>query len=604
MKLLHYLEIENFKTFGRRQKVELDHPATLIELDHPATLIGPNNCGKTTAIQAIALWSQAVQTWLSKKGESRPSERTSTAINRLDIVAIPVHSTRYFWHNMVVRNYNIDVHIKLTVGIEYRNQVRPVVMKFRNYGSEIVYCTPDEATRADIDLIRAAARISIRILYPMSGLDMEEPVLRKNRIDVLLGQGKTAQVLRNLCLIVHQDQPECWTDIVKTIERLFSITLSTPIENTRGSIDLRYRQSRVKDPLDISMAGRGLQQMLLIFSYLFSHRQSVLLIDEPDAHLEILRQRQVFVLLRDIATRNESQVILVTHSEVILDEALDQNLTLILDNRAENLAKKGDIRNALKFFGAENYIKANQCKHVLYVEGRTDMDILREFAKHLEHPVEAKLNEHINAFYLQDNFPERSWETELSRVEGGFGGTHEKHFFSLRSLIPELRGLAIIDGDGKDRQSGSEGDLRTVFWSRYEIENYFISPEVLREYVVAHYGTSPILCKVETEIQPVLDGLMLELVFNGSEKDLNVWKGLKGDEARLLWEALTKRVKLSNFAEEFFRRLANAVGDSMLLRKGELFKLVRHQSPASFDPEVKSNLDVLNEVLSSAIRPD
>ncbi len=52
MKLLHYLEIENFKRFGGHQH---------IELDHPAVLIGPNNCGKTTAIQAIALWSQAVR---------------------------------------------------------------------------------------------------------------------------------------------------------------------------------------------------------------------------------------------------------------------------------------------------------------------------------------------------------------------------------------------------------------------------------------------------------------------------------------------------------------------------------------------------------------
>ena len=590
MKLLHYLDIENFKTFGLRQR---------IELDHPTTLIGPNNCGKTTAIQAIALWSQAVRTWLSKKGASRPSERTSTAINRLDIVAIPVHSTRSFWHNTVVRNYNVDVHIEIGVGIEYENQIRPVVMKFRNYGSEIVYCTPDEATRTNIDLIRAAARISIRLLYPMSGLDMEEPVVRKNRIDVLLGQGKTAQVLRNLCLIVHQDQPECWTEIVQMIERLFSITLSTPVENTRGSIDLRYRQSGVKDLLDISVAGRGLQQMLLIFSYLFTHRQSVLLIDEPDAHLELLRQRQVFVLLRDIATRNESQVILVTHSEVILDEALDQNLTLILEDRVDNLAKKGEIRNALKFFGAENYIEANQCKHVLYVEGRTDIDILREFAKQLEHPVKAKLNERINAFYLRDNFPERNWSTELSRVEGGFGGTHEKHFFPLKSLIPGLKGLAIIDDDGKDRQSWSEGGLRIVFWSRYEIENYFISPEVLRKYVVEHYGASPILCKVEAKIQSVLDALMLERVFNGSEENLNVWKGLKGDQARLLWEALTKGVKLSDFAEEFFRQVAIGIGDSMLLRKGELFKLVRHLSPAFVDPEVKSNLDVLNEFLCS-----
>ena len=94
MRLLHYLEIQNFKHFGERQR---------IELDHPAVLIGPNNCGKTTAIQAIALWSQAVKTWYEAKGQSRPKERTATSLNRLNIVSVPVQRTRYFWHNTAVR---------------------------------------------------------------------------------------------------------------------------------------------------------------------------------------------------------------------------------------------------------------------------------------------------------------------------------------------------------------------------------------------------------------------------------------------------------------------------------------------------------------------
>ena len=590
MRLLHYLEIENFKTFGSRQR---------IDLDHPATLIGPNNCGKTTALQAIALWSQAVQTWLSKKGESRPSERPSTAINRLDIVAVPVHSTRYFWHNMVVRDYSDARHIEIAVGIEYRNQVRSVVMKFRNYGSEIVYCTPDENTRSDIDLVRAAAGINVRLLYPMSGLDMEEPVVRKNRIEVLLGQGKTAQVLRNLCLTVHQDQPEFWADIVQMMERLFSVKLSLPAENVRGSIDLTYRQSGVKELLDISAAGRGLQQILLIFSYLFSHQKSVLLIDEPDAHLEILRQRQILVLLRDIASRNESQVILVTHSEVILSECIDQNLTLILNDRVDNLAKKSEILNALKFFGAQNYIKAVQCRYVLYVEGRTDMDILRELGKRLGHPVGTRLHDQFNVFYLQDNYPERDWSTELERVEGGFGRTPENHFFALRSLIPDLRGLAMIDGDGKDRENHSQRGLQVVFWRRYEIENYFITPNVLREYALEYYKSSPQLSMVENEVQAVLDDLIFERVFNGSEMDMNTWQSLDGDAARLVWDTRSERLKLSDFAEEFFRRLAAGLGHSMLLRKGELYKLVRHFPPSSISPEVKKNLDRLDELLSA-----
>ena len=92
MKHLHFLEIENFKRFGAKRR---------IELDHPSVLIGPNNCGKTTAIQAIALWSQAVQAWSEKKGEAPPAERKATSLNRLAIPAVPVPRTRYFWTKCV-----------------------------------------------------------------------------------------------------------------------------------------------------------------------------------------------------------------------------------------------------------------------------------------------------------------------------------------------------------------------------------------------------------------------------------------------------------------------------------------------------------------------
>ena len=67
-------------------------------MDHPAVLVGPNNCGKTTALQAIALWSQAVQTWFERKGKAPPKERTATGLNRLGVVAVPVTRTRGYWH--------------------------------------------------------------------------------------------------------------------------------------------------------------------------------------------------------------------------------------------------------------------------------------------------------------------------------------------------------------------------------------------------------------------------------------------------------------------------------------------------------------------------
>ena len=592
MRLLHYLEIENFKCFGDKQR---------IELDHPAVLIGPNNCGKTSVIQALALWSQAVRTWFDARKDSSAKERTSTSINRLNIVAVPVQKTRFFWHNTQVRRGSKDIPLLITVGVEYQGAVVAVPIRFRNQGDELVYCTPDPEVSGDMDLLRFAAKLRVELLYPMSGLETEEPLLQPGRIDVLLGQGQTAQVLRNLCLMVFRQSAEDWTRITGLMKRLFNVRLAQPQETTRGSIELQYKQPGVKETLDVSSSGRGFQQMLLIFAYLYSHKGSVLLVDEPDAHLEILRQKQVYVLLRDIASENESQVVMVTHSDVILDEALDRNLTLLLDGRADDLARKSDIRNSLKHFGAEHYVKARERGYVLYVEGGTDVDMLRALAERLNHPAAQLWDERINSFYVQNNYPDQNLDAELERVEGGFGVTPPQHFNGLRNLLPQLKGLAILDNDGRDRKGSADGPLKISYWKRYEAENYFISPDVLRAYACAHYGDRARSDSFQQNIDGVLDGLILEQVFDGQEADFQAWKQATPELMRMLWEAKTERRKLSVFAEEFFRRLAQRLNDQMLLKKGELHRLVPFTNPPSISPEVTEKLNLLADIFRAAL---
>jgi ABC-type branched-subunit amino acid transport system ATPase component len=593
MRLLHYLEIENFKRFGDKQR---------IELDHPAVLIGPNNCGKTSAIQALALWSQAVRTWYDVRKDSTAKERTATALNRLNIVAVPVQRTRFFWHNTQVRTGNKDISLVITLGVEFQGKVVAVSMRFRNQGDELVYCNPDPNVAGDLALMRHAAALRVELLYPMSGLETEEPLLQPGRIDVLLGQGQTAQVLRNLCLIVHRSSRDDWQRVASLMQRLFNVGLSAPQETTRGSVELQYRQPGVKEALDVSSAGRGFQQMLLIFAYLYSHKGSVLLVDEPDAHLEILRQKQVYVLLRDIASENGSQVVMVTHSEVILDEALDNNLTLLLDGRADDLARKQDIRNSLKHFGADHYVKARERGYVLYVEGGTDVDMLRVLSERLGHPVAGRWDERINSFYVQNNYPDQNLDAELERVEGGFGVTPQQHFYGLRKLLPELRGLAILDNDGRDRQSVLDGPLKIVYWKRYEAENYFVTPDLLRRYAASQYPEGDLFAQqTRTAIDEVLDALVLEQVFDGVYADFDVWRQASQELSRVLWEAKTERRKLSAFAEEFFRRLAERMGGGLLLRKGELHRLVALVPPEAIAAEVKEKLDRLAEVFPTTI---
>lgn len=593
MRLLHYIEIENFKRFGDRQR---------IELDHPAVLIGPNNCGKTSAIQALALWSQAVRTWYDVRKASSAKERTATSLNRLNIVAVPVTRTRFFWHNTQVRKANTDIPMVLSVGVTYQGQVHSLPMRFRSQGDELVYCTPDESVIGDLELIRHAASLRVELLYPMSGLDMEEPILQPGRVDVLLGQGRTADVLRNLCLAVAKSSAEDWARVSQLIRRLFNVTLGEPEETARGTIALSYRQPGVKEALDISSAGRGMLQMLLVFAYLYSHKGSVLLVDEPDAHLEILRQKQVYVLLRDIASENGSQVVMVTHSEVILDEALDTNLTLLLEGRADDLAKKQDIRNSLKHFGADHYVKARERGYVFYVEGGTDVDMLRGLAERLQHPVATLWDERINSFYVQNNYPLQDLDAELERVEGGFGLTPREHFKGLRTLLPELKGLAILDNDGLSRQDSDEGALQIRYWRRYEAENYFITPELLRDYAYRQYPADDLFTQhARDEVDQALAETLRDEVFGGSQADYDTWATSPTDAARLIWEARTERRKLSSLAESFFRRLAQRLGGAMLLRKGELHRLIPHaQLSAAAESEVRAKLDLLQRLFEQA----
>ena len=594
MRPLHYLEIRNFKQFGDMQR---------IELDHPTVLIGPNNCGKTTAIQAMALWSHAVKTWFERKGKAPPSKRAATALNRLNIVSVPVPRTRQFWHNTVVRvGRATDIRMEIGLGVLHEGRVCPVAMSFRNSGTEVVYCEPDKSTLENPGAIATAAGIDVRLLYPMSGIDIEEPLLQPGRIDVLLGQGQTAQVLRNLCLMVYQNDPETWARIAQLMHRLFAVKLEDPVETVRGGIALHYRQAGLREPLEIALAGRGLQQMLLILAYVHSHPRSVLLIDEPDAHLEILRQKQVYTVLREIAAENESQVVIATHSEVVYGEALNDNLTLLLEGTAHDLAARRDLLSALRYYGTEHYVRARQRGHVLYVEGRTDFDILHKLAKHLQHPVADVWDDGggINTYYEQDNHPEPDLLSELERTEGAYGEQPRRHFRAMRGMVPGLRGLWIRDSDGREREDSREGDLTIAFWARYEVENYIVTPEILTQFaeksLAERDSAEDLDPAVRETISGVLHDLILERVFNGEVEDYSTWQALEPGAAMLLWDATTRAIKLSDFAEEFFRRAGERLGLPILLRKGEFHRLVALWAPSAIPREVGEKLDLLLEL--------
>jgi len=77
--------------------------------------------------------------------------------------------------------------------------------------------------------------------------------------------------------------------LVEHIRTLFGVRLLPPrYIKERGEITMAYEEKN-RIQLDLSSGGRGLQQTLLLLAHLYANPKTILLLDEPDAHLEVLR---------------------------------------------------------------------------------------------------------------------------------------------------------------------------------------------------------------------------------------------------------------------------------------------------------------------------
>jgi len=270
--MLTKLIIRNFKRFD---EVE-------IELGNPVVFVGPNDSGKSTALQALALWDIGLKKWNEKRsGRAAPEKRPGVTINRKDLLAVPVPEANLLWRNLHVRN------VHRTNGKQETNNVRMEIVvegvtagKFWSCGFEFdyandesFYCRPLRTNlEGSIRMLVPDELEDIRVAFlpPMSGLTAAETRLDPGAVNVRLGEGRTAEVLRNLCfqILLYEDGVAKWEDVSKRIERLFGVRLDQPeYISERGEIRMSYR-TREGVRLDLSSSGRGMQQTLLLLAHL------------------------------------------------------------------------------------------------------------------------------------------------------------------------------------------------------------------------------------------------------------------------------------------------------------------------------------------------
>ena len=577
--MLTRLTVRNFKRF---QDAE-------IELGNPVVFIGPNDSGKTTALQALALWDLGLRRWKEKRSEKQaPEKRPGVTMNRRDLLAVPVPHADLLWRGLRTRRVQRwdgkqgtqNIRIEIVVAGVNAGRTWSCGLEFDYANVESFYCRPlrlgAETKPARMPIPEDAYQVKVAFLPPMSGLAANETRLDMGAINVRLGEGRTAEVLRNLCYLLAADEEQSgrWQQLRERMEGLFPVTLDQPVYIAeRGEVEMTYRDA-TGTRLDLSCSGRGLQQTLLLLAHLALNPGSVLLLDEPDAHLEILRQAEIYQLLTAAAREQDSQIIIASHSEVVLREASegqDHQVVAFL-GRPHPITRNADqLRKSLTDVRFDQYYLAEQTGWVLYLEGSTDLNVLRAFADRLNHPAREKLQRVF--LHPIGNQP----------VKG------RNHFYALREAKTDLVAFLLADRDVPDLQPGVELVQRK--WKRREVENYLCQPETLLAWA-SEFGRASAA------------GPLFEQA--GTQRTEQVMR--KCIEDRVPPAALRNRndswwsdVKASDdFLERVFEDFFQGLGLYQDFSKADYYRLVKFIPEELIDSEVVQALDDLLQVAERA----
>ncbi len=527
----------------------------------------------------MALWDVGWRKWSEKRDNSAASKRPGVTINRRDLSSIPVPSARLLWKNLHTQDTKTKggkttekVFITLSAEGVHNDETWSCSLEFYYANEESFYCRVKGDSGGVVPEGARAHRVVF--LPPMSGLAEREYRKEAGEINVLIGEGQTAQVLRNLCWQLFQlEDKSLWKKLKAHVEKLFHIQLQDPVYiKERSELVLTYKDNESSVELDLSSSGRGCQQVLLLLSYMLANPGSVLLLDEPDAHLEILRQRDVYGMITRIAAETDSQVIAASHSEVVLQEAAERDVVVAFvgtPHRVDTRSRQAQVKKALESIRMADYFIAEQRGWMLYLEGSTDLAILARLAERLDHPSKVFLNESVPVIYLGNNKPQEARD----------------HFQGLREAKPDLVGFALFDRIDKELQSGMS--LVERMWSRREIENYLVTHESLLEFVT----------------KDLRDDDLIEQ--NEKQRRISILRDVVGELESAL--RITGRpspwggdIKVTDdFLDPLFRNFYERLGTPQRVFKRDYYGLADSMPVEKLDDEV---IDVLDSIASVASR--
>ncbi|WP_418609431.1 ATP-dependent nuclease [Pseudoalteromonas sp. US3C1013] len=543
--------IDNFKTL-RKVRIKLNKELNVFT--------GTNNAGKTTILEALALWNECFRTLIVKAkkadkqnkihlGDFRLGKKNNNYIDHRSITSVRTSRYEDIFYEMD-KNNQIVISVKL-IGQDFE-LVIPIRIRQANGGNYLIYI--DNHDNFDFETFNSNLSLptpfSAIYASPVAALVSDEKYVTPPQVIQQILSRKSFLVLRNRIAKLQNSQNfSSFENDVSYI--LFESEHSVSFEvigniysDVKVSVNVDFgNQDTAKD---ISLLGSGTLQIIELMLAIHEDRSdlNLIMLDEPDSHIH----RDIQKRLIDVLVRNslKAQVFLTTHNESLIRATQPKNIFHI-SNSGDGLTEleikpitennpvslkvgiqpsgKSKVIKALGNSDSLDILDCLEAKKIVFVEGEDDALYIRNIYEKVSNKT---LDDYV--FWSLNGL-----DTFIDCIN------HYKGFFQVIANGHNLwdKSISIIDADymTSDQrvklvtQLNTKIKLPSFIWGEYTIEGSLLSnPTVIKELVYRVFMEKAI----DIEKSVIFDGitqvinkhceLMLELL----NSDCNFQKKITG----------------------------------------------------------------------------
>lgn len=473
--MLTQIHLERFKKFSD-VKVQL-RPFTV--------LMGENSSGKTTVLQAINLAINTLATHDFIDTSSEKVKVRSKGVGLTSFSGLNLADYKELYYAKIPRGGSArgagGAIIEMTDDRAnvYRLQITSL------FGSFNIKCTSKE------EELQNSPKLHIKEPLYISGfvgLRVSEERAFPRVLQDRLRSGQVSAIIRNLLLDTKSEYPEAYNRLAQRLAKDFDFYLDDIDFDARSDLFVKanYKDAVGKNSisLDFNSSGSGFMQVLQILASIYLYCPnvaSVVLLDEPDAHLHTNLQSSLARALREIQQELGIQIIISTHSTSIIRAADPSEVVPISSSLPMNepLVSSYDVEQQItNRIDTYDLGKSVISGKILFLED-TNTSILEAFDNALGTRCFSGAN-----------------TTPVMRGKG----KDDKSPFTLNEVLKEFIRTDVEihfvrDGDGLDQKwrdelqvFSNERNVRLHHLIRHEIENYILQPNLFHKVLKAKHN--------------------------------------------------------------------------------------------------------------------